>query len=435
MVPTSTQPVQNARLFQPVKHHTEHTLSDIDNAYRPCTTAPTLHVPNVLHTLPTLTHTTTTDVHHSSASVNGHTPSHSTTSTQHTSFDTHPLFAFFLIQQRPSAPTSTTASSPTFSFQSSLSPTFEPRPSPYPSTRVAMGFGITAVCTAVGYTYIYTEYGFGLGDFAFTGIVNGGNCSLTLDTFTGDAGDIIDIYNVTSAGQMQLEDIHCNISSALGCNTNYEVYSGLPYQQINLEFTTLNVTGEYYAKNWTYFILPPVPSQPAEPVMLPGGTQVQFTTSQFSTEYGAALIGCLVAAGPTVWFPTNIPATLSSTPSQNNLPYTSSAVYAPTQFTNITVDLTSMNLSPSTVYDFWALCYNSNGQSAHSILFNQTTSASLPVPTAPASSSASPASTSSSSSSSSTGANSAASVLATSCLSASAVVVAGWSVLAILMSA
>ena len=252
-----------------------------------------------------------------------------------------------------------------------------------------MGFGITAVCTAVGYTYLYTEYGFGVGDFTYTGIVNGGNCSLTLDMFTGDAGSLIDVYNVTNAGQKQLEDIHCNISTALGCNTNYEVYSGLPFQSLTFEFISLNASGEYYATNWTYFILPPVPSQPPPPTILPGATQVQFTTSLYSTEYGATLIGCLVAAGPTVWSPTNIPTTLSSTPSQNSLPYTSYAIYSPTQNTNVTVDLSSMNLSPSTTYDFWALCYNSNGQSAHSILFNQTTSASLPFPTALASSSSS----------------------------------------------
>ena len=263
-----------------------------------------------------------------------------------------------------------------------------------------MGYTITAVCTVAAYTYTYTQYGFSLGNIGTTGIVNGGNCSLTLDMFTGDAGDLIDVYNVTSAGQMQLEDIHCNISSALGCDTNYEVYSGLPYQEISFEFIAINDTGSYYAKNWSYFILPPVPSQPAQPTMLPGATQVQFTTSLYSTEYGAALIGCVVAAGPTVWSPTNIPATLSSDPSQNSLPYTSSAVYAPTQNTNVTVDLSSMNLSPGTVYDFWALCYNSNGQSAHSILFNQTTSASLPIPAAPASSSSSSASAASSSASS-----------------------------------
>ena len=244
-----------------------------------------------------------------------------------------------------------------------------------------MGYVITAVCTVPAFTYLYTEYGFGLGNFGFTGIVNGGNCSFTLSSFYNDAGSLVDIYNVTSAGQMTLEDIHCNISTSQGCSTSYSTFTGLPYQYITFEFDTINSTGTYDAKNWSYFLLPPVPSQPPQPTLLNAGTQVQFTTSMYSIEYGAPLIGCVVAAGPNVWFPAAnaFPATLSSNPSANSLPYQSYAVYSPPQNTNVTVNLTAMNLSPSVAYDFWALCYNSNGQSPHSILFNSTSSSSLPM--------------------------------------------------------
>jgi len=243
-----------------------------------------------------------------------------------------------------------------------------------------MGYGITAVCTVAAYTYTYTEYGYSLGNFGFAGIVSGGNCSFTLDTFTGDAGSLVEIFNVTSAGQMTMEDIHCNISTSLGCNTNYAIFTGLPYQEIFFEFETLNASGTFFAKNFSYFMLPPVPSQPPAPILINGSTQVIITTSLYSVEYGSALTGCLVAAGPNVWFPSNIPTTLSSTASQNSLPYTSYAIYQPAQNTNYTVNLADMNLSPNTTYDIWAMCYNGNGQGPHSILFNQTTPSTLPIP-------------------------------------------------------
>lgn len=245
-----------------------------------------------------------------------------------------------------------------------------------------MGFGITAVCTVAAYSSRLTMYDSTVLIPFWTGIVNGGNCSVTLDTFTGDAGSLIEVFNITTPGQMQVENIHCNISSSLGCNTNYFTFNGLPYEQITFDFYALNASGLYNAVNWTYFILPPVPSQPP-PAVVNSGTQVIYTTSQYSSEYGAALIGCVVAAGPYQWSPPagTFPATLSSTPSQNSLPNTSATAYAPAQNSNITVNLADMNLAPNTVYDFWVVCYNSNGASPASVRFNQTSSSSLPTPT------------------------------------------------------
>ena len=140
------------------------------------------------------------------------------------------------------------------------------------------------------------------------------------------------------------------------------------------------------ADNFTYYLAPPVPSQPLESNLTVDAASITWQTSPYSSEYGAPLIGCVVAAGPTVWLPSvalpTLPTTLSSTASQNCLPYTSTAVYTTQQNTTMTTSLASMNLQPKTVYDFWVMCYNSNGMSAYSILFNSTTSASLPVPTA-----------------------------------------------------
>ena len=241
-----------------------------------------------------------------------------------------------------------------------------------------MGFGITAVCTVAAYGSRITFYDSPVLIPFWTGIVNGGNCSITLDTFTGDAGSLIEVFNITTPGQMTLENVACNISTSLGCNTNYLTYTGLPYESQTWDFYTLNASGLYNAVNWTYYILPPVPSQPL-PAVVNNGKQVTYTTSQYSSEYGAALIGCVTAAGPFQWSPPagTFPATLSSTPSQNTLPANSVATYTSSQNTSVTVNIASMNLSTNTVYDFWVICYNSNGASPNSVVFNQTTASSF----------------------------------------------------------
>ena len=246
----------------------------------------------------------------------------------------------------------------------------------------AMGASATVVCAIAAYSYTYTEYGAGLGDFPFAGIVQGGNCSFLLTNFKDDVGDLITLYNITSIGQFQKEDISCAIDAKDGCSTNYAVFDGYPFQSETLEFVATDpstgATSNPY--NLTYFTLPPVPSQPTAPQLLPSLTEVQYQTSLYSSEYGQPLIGCVVAAGVPTYFGAGIPATLSATPAQNSLPYTSSATYAPAQNATVTVSLASMNLAPKTAYDFWVVCYNANGQSAHSANFSITTSATLPAP-------------------------------------------------------
>ena len=250
-----------------------------------------------------------------------------------------------------------------------------------------MGFGITAVCTMQAYSYRLTFYDAPTVIPYWTTFVQGANCSLALDTFTGDALDQIEFFNVTNPGQKDFEPISCNISTALACTTNYFTFNGYPYEQQLWDLVARNSSGQYQAVNWTYFIMAPVPSQPLAPTVINSGTQLQYTTSMYSSEYGAPLIGCLTAAGqPTgtgfggapIWTPpaNYFPSTLSS----NNVPANSTASFASAQNANITVNLADMNLKPNTTYDFWVMCYNSNGRSANSVQFAQTTNSSLPQP-------------------------------------------------------
>ena len=209
----------------------------------------------------------------------------------------------------------------------------------------------------------------------WTTFVQGANCSLALDQ--------IEFFNVTNPGQRDFEPISCNISTALSCSTNYFTFNGYPYEQQQWDLVARNSSGEYQTVNWTYFITAPVPSQPMPPTVINSGTQLLYTTSMYSSEYGAPLIGCLAAAGQLtgtgwlgapIWSPpaTYFPSTLSSS---SSVPSNSTASFTSAQNPNVTVNLADMRLQPNTTYDFWVMCYNSNGRSVNSVQFAQTTSA------------------------------------------------------------
>ena len=256
-----------------------------------------------------------------------------------------------------------------------------------------MGFGITAVCTVAAYGSRYTNYDDPVLIPYWTGFVQGGNCSLVLDQFTGDAGDTIEFFNVTNTGNLVIEPITCVINSTLGCQTNYFTFDGTPYEQNNFDLLAGNSSGLYQAVNWTYYILPPVPSIPLPPRLVNGNRQLQITTSQWSSEYnGATLIGCLTAAGVpntagsgltagyTTWTPPagTFPATLSSTQSANTLANNTIPFYTGSQNTNYTINLSQLgNVNVSSVYDIWLVCYNQNGPSLQSVAYNVTTGTSL----------------------------------------------------------
>ena len=285
-----------------------------------------------------------------------------------TTYTTHSIHSTHTTQHISTTPP--TSSSPAHTYHSLLSSSLLSLPH-------VMGFGLTAVCTVAAFSSRITFYNNAVFIPFWTGIVNGGNCSVALDTFTGDANDLIEVFNITTAGQMQAEPLSCNISANLGCTTNYFSFSGLPYEQTTFDFYALSPSGGLSnAVNWTYYILPPVPSQPVPANLVNGGSQVVYTTSQYSSEYGAPLIGCVIAAGgPYQWTPPagTFPATLSSTPSQNSLPNNTAVAYAPAQNTNITVSTSSLGLAVGSNNDFWVQCYNANGPSRASVRFNQTT--------------------------------------------------------------
>jgi hypothetical protein len=105
-------------------------------------------------------------------------------------------------------------------------------------------------------------------------------------------------------------------------------------------------------------------------------------TSIYSQEYGSAIVGCVLSAAPSGqnYVGANLPTTLSSNPSSNSLPYTSSAQYGVPQAQTLTFSLSSLNLPPSQYYDFVFVCYNGNGRSPANVLTYQLTSSSLPTP-------------------------------------------------------
>ena len=254
---------------------------------------------------------------------------------------------------------------------------------------------VTVICTIPAYTYTISEYlSNGAGPLGYTGVVNGARCAFQLTNV--DGGDLQEIFNTTT-GQPIVEGINCTVPvGTTTCVTPYITFNGAAFATEYIEFEQFYqgslagaLNGTY---NWSYIALPPVPSQPPQSSFTSDGMNINLTTSAFSQEYGYPLIGCVVSAGPTPYAGGLAPATLSSNPSANNIPYGAVAIYASpptvTQLSTVFIPLKSLYVAPSTKYDFHFTCYNSVGGSPDIPLYNITTSAALPVPVYPSSTAA-----------------------------------------------
>ena len=252
------------------------------------------------------------------------------------------------------------------------------------------GFATVAVCTAVGYSssyHIYDTFISPTAYFSYTGLVQGGNCSFKISGDTGGNNTLVEVFNITNPGQFNLEPFNCNLTTLTSCQTGYFLVTDQAYQQITEEFENFlpgissGLQGLVSESNFTYFVLPPVPSQPASMVLDPTNTSVLATASQYSVEYGAPLIGCVLSAqtGFSNYEGQDLPAFLNADGS-SVLPYTSFAVYGVPQSQSLTFNLTALHLRPNTAYDYAFVCYNANGRSPQGSLFQAVTSPLLPQP-------------------------------------------------------
>lgn len=244
-----------------------------------------------------------------------------------------------------------------------------------------MGYVITAVCTVAAMSGEMTEY-HRTYSLTYTYIVDGANCAWKVNF--NDSNAILEVFNTTDGLTNVLEPFNCTLTDH-GCTTNSRVFSGIPYKYYSQDFEELNAaTGQLTdVQNFTYVLMPPVPEQPAPISVVNNSASVVVTTSQYSAELGTPLIGCVISAGNTPYEATDLPTTLSSTASDNRLPYSSYAMYSPPQNTSYTVYLSQLNVNPNTAVDIYFVCYNSKGQSWPAIKYNQTTSSLLPVPDKP----------------------------------------------------
>ena len=251
-----------------------------------------------------------------------------------------------------------------------------------------MGNVITAVCTVAAMSGQMTQYAGDIGSFPYTYIVNGANCSWSVNF--DDPGAQLEVFNTTN-NQRALEQFGCTLTTT-GCTSNYRIFSGVPYTYYSQDFEYLNTsTGQLSdVQNFTYVLMPPVPEQPAPVYLVNNSNSVFVTTSQYSSEFGSALTGCVLSAGPSPYSGSDLPATLSSTASQNKLPWLSYAMYSPPQNSSYTIYLNQLNVNPNTTIDVYFVCYNGNGQSWAAVQYNQRTSLTLPYVAAPSSNAAVP---------------------------------------------
>jgi len=253
-------------------------------------------------------------------------------------------------------------------------------------------FATVVVCTAAGYASSYTRY-FGANPYnitlnaneTYTAVVTGGNCSFKI---SGDQATVnnsyVDTFNVTGLGQFNLEPFGCNLTTIQACQTGYFQVTDAPYQFITQEYENFlpgissQLQNLQYEQNFTYVVLPPVPSQP--PMFFfdsyTSATTVTAFASSYSSQYGSNLIGCVLSAGAggSNYAGTNLPSQLTS--GNAGLPSTASAQYGVSQGQALTFLLGNLNLKSSTLYDFVFACYNGNGMSPATQYFQVPTAAS-----------------------------------------------------------
>ena len=249
---------------------------------------------------------------------------------------------------------------------------------------VKMGVVVT-VCTVAALTGQQMEYHAPYDPVSnvtltYTYIVNGATCAYNVNF--NDPGAVLELFNTSASGTRVLESLNCSLT-ATGCTTQYQQITGTPFQYYTQDFEEFNVTTGQLTdvQNYTYVLMPPVPVQPAPISLTNGSSSVTVTTSQFSTEFGSAITGCVVSAGNTPYTGSDLPATLSSSPSGNSLPFTSYAFYTPPQNTTYQIYLNQLNVNPNTTVDVYFVCYNANGKSWAAVTYQQLTSSSLPTVT------------------------------------------------------
>ena len=214
------------------------------------------------------------------------------------------------------------------------------------------------------------------GNFTYTGILQNAVFGFAFMGAVQD-GDADQIYNITS-GQSGNALATCNTTATTSsCSTPVTyVMTGNPYELETFQSRERNYTNGQADSNYTYsiIVLPPVPAQPTMFVQYSGSNNVSTgsfvaTVSQYSTEYGSALTGCLLHYGPTPYQPSNVPTLLNNT---SQLP--ANAVTYMSVGQNSTQVITPAKLSnppaANVGYDYHFSCYNGNGQSPEVILYN-----------------------------------------------------------------
>jgi len=250
-----------------------------------------------------------------------------------------------------------------------------------------MGNLVFPICTIGVFTGSAVLYG-RQSSPSYTYVVNGGNCSIEVSFNSEVDGDVLETFNNTNYQNNLLSDFRCNLDySGLGvCTTEYEIFNFNPFSFQNISFEQVNLTSLAVAPdfvNFTFWALPPTPSQPTLIQLTNNSNSLQVTASMYSAIYGSNLIGCVASAGQSPYSGGDLPTTLSSNPSNNVLPTISYAWYASaglTENATSTIYLGDMNVPPNSQMDFYFVCYNGNGKSLPVVNFTQTTSSSLPTP-------------------------------------------------------
>ena len=218
------------------------------------------------------------------------------------------------------------------------------------------------------------------GNFTYTGILQGAMFGFLFQAAVQD-GDVDQIYNITS-GQSGNAIANCTTTATTNtCETPLTfTLTGNYYELETFASSERNYTNNQQDSGYNYsiIVLPPVPAQPTMFIQYSGANNVSTgsfvaITSQYSSEYGSGMTGCLLHYGATPYQPTNVPTTLSSS---STLPNNSVSYLNVQQGATQIITPASLPNPPATQvpYDYHWSCYNGNGQSPEVILYAVTTS-------------------------------------------------------------